>query len=336
MGIETNEISVNAKGGTEMMVERLKTINPGLLDQFQIIPSRVRNLDDSKRRIYWAHDLPNDPESQHLKNGGWQKFNKLVFVSHWQQQLYINYFGIPWSKTQVLQNAIEPVNIDKSYIEEKFEMLENDRINLIYHTTPHRGLRLLVPVFEQLAEKHPEIHLDVYSSFEIYGWGQRDEEFKDVFRKILDHPQMSYYGSKPNAVVKEALKKAHVFAYPSIWPETSCIALMEAMSAGCICVHPDFAALPETAANLTNMYTWIEDENKHKNAFYSIMDYTIHSLKKKKFQSIVHLQKLYVDTFYDWNLRKNQWENFLRNLMDEPIFPVENNVGPDAFIYRTN
>ena len=95
---------------------------------------------------------------------------------------------------------------------------------------------------------YDNVHLDVFSSFNAYGWAERDEPYQELFDKIEAHPQMTYHGFKPNNIVRNALQKAHIFAYPSIWMETSCIALMEAMSAGLMCVHPNLAALPETAA----------------------------------------------------------------------------------------
>ena len=139
--METNELSVNAKGGTELMLELLhNNIPKDLLDFFQIIPSRVRDVDDSKIKIYWLHDLPGDPESEHLRQGGWNRFDKLVFVSNWQMQAYQKHYGLPWHKCVVLHNAIEPIPaVEKP----------KDKIKLIYHTTPHRGLNILVPVFDQ-------------------------------------------------------------------------------------------------------------------------------------------------------------------------------------------
>ena len=108
--METNELSKNAKGGTELMLEALhKNIPSDILQHFQIIPSRVREVDDSKIKIYWLHDLPGDPESEHLKAGGWNRFDKLVFVSNWQMQAYQKYYGLPWYKCVVLHNAIEPI-----------------------------------------------------------------------------------------------------------------------------------------------------------------------------------------------------------------------------------
>jgi UDP-glucose:(glucosyl)LPS alpha-1,2-glucosyltransferase len=321
LGIDLSEVSVNARGGTEMMGKFLsESIPSDLLDKFQIIPSRIRTLDPDKIRIFYGHDLPNDPESKPLADKGWNKFNRLVFVSHWQQQAYINYqcvednklvqFNIPWSKTVVLQNAIDPLPIRNK---------PTDKVRIIYHTTPHRGLNILVSVFEKLAEDFKDqIHLDVYSSFELYGWKERDEPFEVLFEKIRNHPQMTYHGTVSNEEVREALVKAHIFAYPSTWPETSCICLMEAMSAGLICVHPNYAALPETAANLTWMYQWHENPNSHAQIFYEMTKEAInHILKAPEQDPKIKMASEYANIFYGKTLRTQQWINFLHSIENE-------------------
>ena len=75
--------------------------------------------------------------------------------------------GVPYSESIILRNAIDPIEVGEK---------PKDTIRLIYHSTPHRGLELLVPVFEKLCETHDDIELDVYSSFKIYGWEERSEE----------------------------------------------------------------------------------------------------------------------------------------------------------------
>ena len=60
MTFERNELNKNSKGGTERMMEGLYSrIDPELMSKFQIIPSRVRELQNDKIRIYWLHDLKN-------------------------------------------------------------------------------------------------------------------------------------------------------------------------------------------------------------------------------------------------------------------------------------
>jgi len=307
MPIATDEVSKNAMGGTERMKFTLaEKLDPEILDKFQIICSRVRDIDNSLIPIYWLHDLPGDPESDHLAAGGYTKFEKLVFVSNWQMQGYINHYKIPWYKCTVLQNAIEPIpSIEKNY----------DKIKLIYHTTPHRGLQLLVPAFIKLAEKYDNIELDVFSSFKIYGWEQRDEPYKALFDLCREHPRINYHGYQPNDVVRKALQEAHIFAYPSMWLETSCIALLEAMSAKCLCVHSNYGALYETGANLTWMYQYQEDPRDHIISFYNELDKAITNIQNEHLIGSLDTNKAFIDATYNWDRRAMEWNSLLTSIL---------------------
>ncbi len=61
------EQSKNAKGGSELVYQRVKERVPeDLWDYFQIILSRVREYED-KPKILWFQDTSQDPEVQFLK-----------------------------------------------------------------------------------------------------------------------------------------------------------------------------------------------------------------------------------------------------------------------------
>jgi glycosyltransferase involved in cell wall biosynthesis len=260
--VET-ELSKNSKGGTEMMRKRLlDTVQPELLNGFAIHFSRPRDIPEDVLNIMYCHDLAEDPENAILQDGGWKKFDHFVFVTAWQRDQYITYFQIPYSKCSVIPNAIE-----KRY---EAEEKNTETIRFIYHTTPHRGLELLVPAFDALTKEYDNIHLDVYSSFAIYGWPQRDDPYVKLFTEIHNHPKMTYHGSVPNDQVLKALDNSHVFLYPNIWKETSCIALIEAIRSGLICIHPNYGALAETASNATIMYDYTEDPTAHASMAYAV------------------------------------------------------------------
>lgn len=303
-----NELNENAMGGSEIIATTIANrVNPEYLKEVQIINSRVRGLDESKIRILLCHDLAGDPESEFLANGGHQKFHKIVFVSNWQMQTYINTYNIPWSKCIVMKNAIDP-------IEDHLKPM--DKIRLAYWSTPHRGLNILYPVFEKLCEKHDNIELDVFSSFKIYGWEQRDEQFKQLFDACKNHPKINYHGSQSNEVIREYLKTSHILAYPNTWQETSCLVLMEAMSAGMLCVHPNYGALFETAADYTIMYPFNEDINSHANYFYHVLNRAIETFWNDETQASVKLQKIYADSHYSWDIRVHEWNAFLKDMID--------------------
>lgn len=306
--MERNEVNKNAMGGTELMMMRLyDTLDPDLLDRFQIIGSRVRELKEDKVRILWLHDLPEDPESAHLANGGWKRYHKLVFVSNWQMQRYIQMYDIPWSHCVVMLNAIEPFGQDALQKSE-------DVINLAYWSTPHRGLNILVPVFEKLAEEYDNIRLHVFSSFNLYGWAERDKPYEELFERCRQHPKIEYYGSLPNQELREHIKQMHILAYPSTWVETSCLVLMEAMSAGLTCVHSNLGALYETGSNLTRMYQYDENINRHAGLFYHMLKQTIENGSEKN----ALIQQAYANMAYSWLNRKHQWEALLMSLKDLP------------------
>ena len=302
-----------SQGGTERMFERLKKeLDPKLLDKFQIICSRVRELED-KDRVLWRHDLWNDPENNHLNDEeSRKKFKKLVCVRNYQMSTFHLVLGVPMDSMHVMRNAIDPVPMNLINKPDP-----KNEIRLIYHTTPHRGLELLVPVFEFLCKEHKNIHLDVFSSFEIYGWKHRDKQYEQVFETCQKHPNITYHGFQPHDKVVEALSKAHIFAFPSIWVETSCIAAIEAMSAKCLTVTNNLGALPETCANFASMYQFTEDGQKHVNRFASILNNTINVMKNNNgWQNQLDVQKNYFDNFYSWDFRAKEWDLLLKGLSD--------------------
>ena len=73
MPVEENEISAEARGGTELISRAMADkIDPELLKEVQIIPSRVCELDPDKIRILHLHDLPGHAGAHsHLVNRGW-------------------------------------------------------------------------------------------------------------------------------------------------------------------------------------------------------------------------------------------------------------------------
>ena len=77
------EASKNAKGGSELIYQRVKERVPeDLWNHFQVILSRVRELED-KPRILWFQDTSRDPEVQFLKDIiERDKFERFVFKVH--------------------------------------------------------------------------------------------------------------------------------------------------------------------------------------------------------------------------------------------------------------
>lgn len=251
----------------------------------------------------------------HLADGGWGKFHRIVFVSNWQAQSYIQRFGIPWSRCIVIPNAIEPIHVHR----DRFDPIPADRaIRLVYTPAPDRGLVILNAVFNELCRQRDDVELDVFSSFSLYGgaWTKADEWFTSLFDALRQNPRVRYHGAVPNPELRKALGAAHIYAYPSIFGECGCLSLTEAMSAGLACVHPNYGGLYETAANWTIMYQWQENMTDHAIVFLKNLLTTINALRDGDQQLLSRLaaQKSYADEHYNWESRTGQWVAFLTDI----------------------
>ena len=307
------EDTPKAAGGTELAQKWLfDRLDPELKNYFQFIASRKRKLED-KQRLFWVHDLAQDPEVEFLKEPkNMLEFEKIIFVSHWQQYQYGVYLGVPYDHGVTIQHAIDPIPEHKK---------PEDKITCIYFSTPHRGLEILLESWRLMkenlkSEAVDRAELKIFSSFKIYDRPHMDEQFRHVYKKAQDMDQVHYSGSVPNDVIRDELQKSHILAYPSTYMETACICAIESMSAKNLVVCPNLGALPETTANFAFMYGYEPNPDRHCQVHAHILARAINSYWDDGTQSLLDLQKGYFDMFYDWKTRINQWTAFLSSLKE--------------------
>lgn len=303
-----DDLTRNARGGTELLADRIiANVDPDLLQGVQIIFSRPGKLLDGYKKILYLHDLPGDPAIAQIADENFRnQFAWIVFVSHYQRTMFGKFYGFPMTFNMiVIKNAIQPIPDHRK---------PTDKLRLIYHTTPHRGLELLYPVFNKLNSAYPGLmELKVFSSFDMYGWGERDQPYEALFKRLEDHPDITYSKSVPNEQIRQELQQAHIFAFPSIWEETSCMALMEAMSANLFCAHSDLGALPETSFGMNHMYPFITDRNHHATALYWSLERAIKSIVANidQFNDGPMESKKIIDETHNIDTFKYLWESYL-------------------------
>lgn len=89
---------------------------------------------------------------------------------------------------------------------------------------------------------------------------------------------------------------------------------MEAMSARCVIVAPDYAALPETLAGFGITYSMHEDVNIHANMFIQALNQTIQQVNTDEMDNRLDFQKAYADGFYSWDSRVAQWHSLIESV----------------------
>jgi len=303
-----------AKGGSELIYNRvLDRLDDEIKDEFVIIMQRVRDhhLDNDKKKILWLEDLPEDPESQHLKDPESRKqYSKFVFPTNWAMWDFHQKLGVPYEDSIVIPNCIEPIPLH--------EKPKTDQKKIIYFSTPHRGLNILESVVRFMEDSRNDFEVDVYSSFKIYGRDEQDElpEFQDLYGRLDELKSVTMHGSVSNDEIRKALTETHILAYPSNYRETSCLVAIEAMAAGCLAVVPNYAALAETCKDFSYMYQWHPSIQEHAASHYHYLCHALNNFWTDTTQGILDLQTVHYNYFYSMDMCMNKWNSLLTSLRD--------------------
>lgn len=304
---------VKPRGGTELLYEFLSNALPSLCNQVQIILSRPEQVTlEDKPRILWLHDLPQDPASAPLRDPSYRtKFNRIVFVSHWQQQQYAQYLGIPYSQGIVIKNGVpyRDVSFPKKIMDGK--------LRFAYTSTPHRGLAILAAAADALAKERQDWELHVYSSLNLYGWTDVDKQFEPIYDALRANPCVVYHGTQPHEVVRDALADTHVHVYPSIYAETSCLAIQEALMAGCLSITSNYGALPETCGEWSWMFQFDERPEVMAHRTLVNMKTALDHYWDVDVQNSLRVQSVYYQQFYAFEQRVRPWEHLLNAVIAE-------------------
>ena len=305
----------NPRGGTELQFEYLtKYVDPTLLDQVQIttsVPEKIP-LHPTKMNILWqknSYDQPNlapwfkDKSNHH-------KYDWYVFNSHWNYEKFRMMFDIPCERSLVIKNGID--NIKPRDLHKK-----KDKIKLIFHPTPWRGLNVILAAMQYV--KNHNVELDVYSSTEVYGQGFKeanDKQWEGLYEQARKLPNVNYIGYKPNEYIKEHLHEYDIFAYPCIWEETSCISALEAMAAGLYIITTDFGALFETCAEFSSYIPYQKNYIALAQNFAFAIDAIANNLNSPGVVKHLEMQINFTNNFYSWSKQGDAWTQFLKGALD--------------------
>jgi glycosyltransferase involved in cell wall biosynthesis len=245
----------------------------------------------------------NQEETRNLNSKEYiDELDFIAFNSNWNFEKFFYQYKIPASKCLVIRNAIEKIN---------FQEKPKEKINLIYHTTPWRGLVQLLNVFKSLNIENVE--LNVCSSTKIYGKKFDDvlgKKFENIFIECKSTKNVNYLGFVENKKIIDLLKKMHIYAFPSIWPETSCISAIESMAAGCEIVTTNLGALYETCSPFGTLVSFDGNLHNLEKKYKSVLLNSIRNFWSDENQEKLKLQHKSINATYSWNVRSVEWKNF--------------------------
>jgi len=266
-------------------------------------------IERDKINVLWVHHFVNQKEIQNLGSKDYvDKLDWIVFNSNWNFEKYVYQFKIPESKSIVIRNAIEKID---------FEKKPKDKISLIYHTTPWRGLVHLLKVFKNLNLENVE--LNVCSSTIIYGKkfdDQLGKKYENIFNECKNTKNVNYSGFLENKKIIELLKNMHIFSHPSIWPETSCISAIEAMASGCEVVTTNLGALYETCSPFATFVGFDRNFDNLEKRYSKALLKSIKNYWSNENQNKLKLQSEVINATYSWDVRSVEWKNFFNEIRE--------------------
>jgi tetratricopeptide (TPR) repeat protein len=208
------------------------------------------------RLLYWTGHGVEQPAVQALRDPAERAaYDGFVFVSDWQRRRYHSVFGLEPARTVVLRNGISPAFQDLFSPGESVRAAKAQPPVLAYTSTPDRGLDLLLEAFPRIRELVPGATLEVFSGMGLYGFSATEDQarFGPLYERCRATAGVDYVGPVPQPELAQRLRRAAVLAYPNTVPETSCIAVLEALAASCVVVSSAWGALPETGAGFARL-----------------------------------------------------------------------------------
>ncbi len=224
----------------------------------------------------------------------YNRLNGLFMLSTYQQVQWIKNLNLMVEKIIPTTNGIplDKFQVDKTSLRQRKPWC-------YYASTPFRGLNLLLQAWPSIRKAIPLAQLHLFTSMKVYN-SDKEEDYQELYDIARNLPGVNYRGSVGQAELRETAQKCRALAYPCIFPETSCIAAMEAMAAGCAVVSTSLGALVETAWQnplIAPGGNWLPVWSK---ALVKVLT------DNEEYERLA-LQNLATAMYYDWPLIANQW-----------------------------
>jgi tetratricopeptide (TPR) repeat protein/glycosyltransferase involved in cell wall biosynthesis len=227
-------------------------------------------LGPQTRLIFWTGHAAIQPGVQPLRDPAERAtYDAFVMVSDWQRAQYQDAFELDPGRTMVIPNGISPAFRDLYGPEESIVAAKARPPVVAYTSTPDRGLEWLLEAFPRIRAAVPGVTLEVYTGLRLYGFSESEDraQFGALYQMCRETEGVELVGPVAQPELARRLRRVAVLAYPNTVPETFCIAVREALAAGCAVVTSALGALPETTAGLARLVPFGQDRAAYLDRF---------------------------------------------------------------------
>ena len=265
--------------------------------------------------VMWNQHADDQPAIEALEFTRERKaWSSIAFVSEWQRDQFCGIYWIDREKTRVMRNAISPAFAAVTPATPWF--LSGEAPVLVYTSAPYRGLDVLLDAMPIIRAAVPDARLRVFSGTRIQEGGVENDPYAELYQRCASTEGVDYIGTVAQNELAAELSRAAALAYPSTFPETSCIAAMEAMAAGATILTTRSGALPETTAGFGVMVEPHEAASRLAKEFAEMTIEALSAARRdpdaaaaRRAQQIEFARKN-----YSWPARTLEWEGYLSDI----------------------
>ena len=277
-----------------------------------------RDLHVSAPLVLWTGHANDTPAIHDLRRQRERKsWNAFAFVSELQRQTFEKSFWIPSEKSRVMRNGVSPAFAECPDVPPWF--VTGEAPILFYTSTPYRGLDILLDAFPRIRVAVPGTRLRIYSSMGVYQVRPEEDGFRSLYDLARRMDGVEYVGTVGQRRLAQELSGAAALAYPSTYPETSCIVAIEAMAAGAEVFTTRLGALPETTQGHASMVDWQPDKTKLAETFATMVIQTLRDMRENPEAAASRRERRleFIRTSYLWPGRAKQWAEWLTQIVRE-------------------
>jgi glycosyltransferase involved in cell wall biosynthesis len=277
----------------------------------------LRELGVAKPLVLWAgHDV-DQPAMKAIETSrerrAWTGF---AFVSEWQLERFVDTFWVPRERARVMRNAIAPAFALRPPATPWFE--RGVPPILAYTSAPYRGLDVLLAAFPSIRKAIPGASLRIFSGLTSAHREIEDKQYAALYRLCITTDGVEYCGLLSQPALADALAETAALTYPSTFPETSCIAAMEAMAVGVMVLTTHLGALPETLAGFGCTIAPRKDPSDFARAYAAMVVAELVDIRRNPAEAAARrMQQIaFARCNYDWPARALEWQNWLLDMID--------------------
>ena len=169
-------------------------------------------------------------------------FDGMVYNSEWQKKINQPYAQKHWRQT-VIRNAMNPRFAKLFPPGTSIMSAKMKPPVLLYAGVTPRGAFHLPQILDHLRKRRTDFTMEIYCDCAPSRDAESNRKYKDW---IAGLPNITHVGMVGQDLLAQRMKRAAILVSPNPWPETSCIALIEALTSGLCAITTNRAVLPET------------------------------------------------------------------------------------------